>query len=330
MGNKLELKKLNNVELMESAFSAIEDLGFHILDKQYNDTYFFFEGEESSICEFHIKEIPRFRFAFWKVTRLDDLKKQLEEGNILWTDTYKVRSMTELLFFTQYERDLDKFKPSRSGFLTGIYRETWIEGINNESDETQQVEKWYMGELEGVLKYMKKHPIKSYMYSGLQIRDIYDEISGVVCLWNFIKDWFYDKKYKFKIWYKLRMEIKASIKLAKQIDSNYNVLVLLRPDGWSPQVDVIVRRKENYEYISCIKQEPLFDEFDKKWFNRVSLDQYDLDLSTKPMTDKEKETDDKLKESFVKRLTYHYADLDCDYDILYCNCEELIDIKTIK
>lgn len=321
---------MTNRELMESAFKAIENLGFHILDKQYNDTYFFFEGENDSICEFHIKEIPRFRFAFWKITRLDDLKKQLEEGSILWTDTYKVRSMTELLFFTQYERDLDKFKPSRSGFLTGIYRETWIEGVDNESDETQQVEEWYMHELKGVLNFMKKHPIKAYMYSGLQIQDIYEEISGVICLWNFIKDWYYDKKWKFIHWYKLQREIKASINLAKKVASNYNILVLLRPEGWSPRIDVIVRRKEHYDYISCIKQESLFEEFDKKWFNKVSLDQYDLELTTKPMTDKDKEADEKLKTSFIKRLTYHYADLDCDYVVLYCNCEELIDLKTME
>lgn len=331
MGNKkLKLKEMTNKGLMESAFKAIENLGFHIIDKQYNDTYFFFEGDENSICEFHIKEIPRFRFAFWKVTRLDDLKKQIEEGSILWTDTYNVRSMTELLFFTQYERDLDKFKPSRSGFLTGIYRETWIEGVNNESDETQQVEEWYMHELKGVLNFMKNHPIKAYMYSGLQIQDIYEEISGVICLWNFVKDWYYDKKWKFIHWYKLQRGIKASINLAKKVGSNYNILVLLRPEGWSPRIDIIVRRKEHYDYISCIKQELLFEEFDKKWFNKVSLDQYDLELTTKPMTDKDKETDEKLKTSFIKRLSYHYADLDCDYTVLWCNCEELIDIKAVK
>lgn len=60
-----KLKKLSNRELMESAFAQIEnDLGFHIKDKNYGDTYFVFKGNEDSICHFHIKEIPRFSFCF--------------------------------------------------------------------------------------------------------------------------------------------------------------------------------------------------------------------------------------------------------------------------
>lgn len=331
MGNKkLKLKEMTNKELMESAFKAIENLGFHITDKQYNNICFFFEGEENSICEFHIKEIPRFRFAFWKVTRLDDLKKQIEDGSILWTDTYNVRSMTELLFFTQYERDLDKFKPSRSGFLTGIYRETWVEGVDNNSDETHQVEEWYMYELESVLKFMKKHPIKAYEYSGLQIRNITDEINGFICLKDFVKDWFYNKKWKFKHWLELKRHIRASMRLVKKTDDMYYSLVLLRPENWSPRVDIIIRRKPDYDYDKCLKLEPLFDKFDDKWFNLVSLDQYDLELTKDPLTEEDIKADKQQEENFIKRLSYHYADLDCDYTVLWCNCEELIDIKAVK
>lgn len=60
-----KLKKLSNKELMESAFTQIEkDLGFHIKDKEYGNTYFIFEGNDDSICQFHIKEIPRISFCF--------------------------------------------------------------------------------------------------------------------------------------------------------------------------------------------------------------------------------------------------------------------------
>lgn len=59
-----KLKKLSNKELMESAFTQIEkDLGFHIKDKEYGNTYFIFEGNDDSVCHFHIKEIPRISFC---------------------------------------------------------------------------------------------------------------------------------------------------------------------------------------------------------------------------------------------------------------------------
>lgn len=54
-----KLKKLSNKELIESVFIQIEELGFHVKDKEYGDTYFLFKGNEDSICQFHIKEIPR-------------------------------------------------------------------------------------------------------------------------------------------------------------------------------------------------------------------------------------------------------------------------------
>ena len=49
-----------NKDLMESMFKEIENMGYHIKDKLYGDYYFVFEGDEDSVCHFHIKEIPRF------------------------------------------------------------------------------------------------------------------------------------------------------------------------------------------------------------------------------------------------------------------------------
>lgn len=56
---KPQLRKLTNKELIDSAFDMIESLGFHILDKEYGNCYFLFEGDEDSLAHFHIKEIPR-------------------------------------------------------------------------------------------------------------------------------------------------------------------------------------------------------------------------------------------------------------------------------
>lgn len=57
------MKNLKGKELIESAFAQIEkETGFHIGEKYYGNSYFLFEGEDDSICNFYIKEIPRFPF----------------------------------------------------------------------------------------------------------------------------------------------------------------------------------------------------------------------------------------------------------------------------
>lgn len=324
-----KLKKMTNKQLIESAFKSIEALGYHIIDVKFTGSYYEYPECDNSMCNFHIKEIPRFLFAFWKITNVDALAKQLEKGEILWTDSYGVSSRTELLFFTQYERDLDKFKPSRSGFLTGIYREAWLEGAIG-SDDLVEIEEWHLYKLEKVLAYMKKHPIKSYVYSGLQIRNVVDEISGIKCAYIFMKEFIQDKKYKFKEWIKLKRQINASIKLAKKTAPMYNSLVILRPDSWTDRVAIIIRRKEDADFNECLKLEPLFDLFDDRWGLDISLDQYDLELSNEVLTNAEKKLDSIQRENFIRRLTYYYTDMDTDYEVLWCNCEELIDLKAMK
>ena len=61
----------------------------------------------------------------------------MEHNLNLWTDTYHISSKTELVFFTQYEREVDKFKPSYSGFVTGLFRETWYEQREEDTEEHQ-------------------------------------------------------------------------------------------------------------------------------------------------------------------------------------------------
>ena len=322
---KTSLKKLTNRELIESAFAYIESNGFHVVNKKFGNCYFLFEGEDDSICHFHIKEIPGFLFAFWNINRLDGFKESVEKGYSLWTDAFNICSKTELIFFTQYERDLDKFKPSRSGFVTGIYRTSWEE--EDETKELVTVEEWYAHDLLNILKFMKKHPIKAYVHSGYQLDRIYEEISSLKCLQIFIRDWVYDKKYKFIEKYKLNKQIRACKKLFNNVKDNYYIMVLLRPDNWSPRLDVRTRRKDFHDFEKCIKEEEVFSNFDKKWGNNISFEQFYLDLKD-VYTDNEVEEDNQLRLNFINGVTFHYTDEDA-YDILYSNCEELLDKESL-
>lgn len=255
----------------------------------------------------------------------------MENNRILWTDTYRVCSKTELLFFTQYERDIDKFKPSRSGFLTGIYRDTWMEQKNNESEE-HQVEEWYMYELEDVLAFIKRHPIKAYVYSGAQIQNIVNEISGIKCLKIFIKDAIYYRKNKLKYWLSHKIQLWASMRLVHKLGDHYYSYIVVRSEGWSPRIEVITRRKcvADVDFHKYEKLEDKLDKFDDRWFNVIELSQYDYELSKENFTEDETKEDNKLRKTFIDRLSYFLDDTETSCELIWCNCKELLRDKTTR
>lgn len=255
----------------------------------------------------------------------------MENNRILWTDTYRVCSKTELLFFTQYERDIDKFKPSRSGFLTGIYRDTWLEQKNDESVE-HQVEEWHMYELEDVLAFIKNHPIKAYVYSGAQIRRVENEVSGLKCLKIFIEDAIHYRKNRLKNWLAHKIQLNASMRLVHKLGDYYYSYVIVRSEEWSPRIEIMIRRKNvaDADFKKYEKLENMLYKFDDKWFNAIELSQYDYELSTEKFTKDEIKEDKKLMETFIDRLDYFLNDTETSCDLIWCNCKELLKNKTTK
>lgn len=174
---EIKNKKVSSENLIRSAIKQIEeDTGFHIIDIQLGDTYFLFKGSKDSICHFRVKEIPGFLFAFWNINRFSNIRLDLINGAELWSDVYKISSKTELVFFTQYEDYIDKFKPSCSGFVSGIYRQTY-------RDTEGKREIWRLGDVPEILQYMKKHPYKARYYSSISGENpsVICETSGLHC-----------------------------------------------------------------------------------------------------------------------------------------------------
>lgn len=253
--NKLNVKRLKNRELIEDLFKNIESLGYTIKNKNYGDSYFLFEGEENSICHFNIKEIPRFKFAIWSLDRFDTIQKQIESNGIgyTWADSLEISPLSELVFFTQYERDIDKFKPSRSGFVTGLYRRAYIENDENK-------EEWYLYKLEHVLEYMKKHPIKSYIHVGCQNKYIWEEISGLKALVIFINDFIYHKKSVIETYIKTSIQIAKCKSICKKLHS-FNYIITDQEDGYYPRIRLDIRRKPNINLDEYEHEYDLIDDF---------------------------------------------------------------------
>lgn len=76
---------------------------FTFEDIEYTDGYFIFAYGENSVVHFHIKELPGWLFGIWWHEPTSD---KTSDG-----DNFLKLSGT---LFTQYEKNIDKFKPSRS------------------------------------------------------------------------------------------------------------------------------------------------------------------------------------------------------------------------
>lgn len=324
---KLKVSKKTNLELMESVLLKIESYGYHIKDKVFGNCYFIFEGEDNSVCHFHIKEIPGFLFGLWSTCRFDTIKYQIKHNGVghTWADSLDISPLSEIVFFTQYERDLDKFKPSRSGFVTGLFRQVWEEGPDFEHREIK--EDWEDYELEAILDYMKKHPIRSAEYSGMQTRYIWhDDRSGLRIFFTWVKDWYYHWKYEFKDWLAHKINIFVSKRLVKHLKSFY-YLIEDKGENWTPRLDIYIRRKENVDLENICVEQKYIDKFDDKWFNRVPLYQYDIDITDNHLTQDDYDDDKQLELKFKQLVSIkanYQNDEDNEASIISTNIKELM------
>lgn len=96
----------------ERVFNNIkEELEYTIEDVEYLDGYFIFGMGTNSVVHFHIKETPGWKYGIWwspvsKQDSEDPEHPSSYETNKLYCS-----------IFTQYEEEIDKFKPSASTFV---------------------------------------------------------------------------------------------------------------------------------------------------------------------------------------------------------------------
>lgn len=298
--SKAKLSRISNKGLIESALKQIEEeTGFHITDIEFGNYYFLFDGPKNSICHFHIKEIPKFKFALWNTNRFDSIEEELKNGDALWSDYYGISSKSELVFFTQFERDIDKFKPSYSGFVNGIFRQAWYE--KDENDKRIKKEEWDLFYLTDILEFMHKHPIKSYIYVGMCNNHIWNEVSGLYALKRYIHDAIYHRKSEIKKWFKINHNINACKRLARKLKTmDY---IIEKKDCCYPEVEIRLTNSTN-EGKDFEKDVIKIDRFSDKYFNNISVSTY-YDYFDE-YSDESKEKVDKNNKDLHKRF-YRYA-----------------------
>jgi hypothetical protein len=131
--------KENDAEGFSEVYkTCIEDIiaslqkNFNIVDLKLLDGYYMFAKGSNSIAHFHITECPGWLFGIW----LDH-----EITNVA-TDSY-----IKFAFFTQYEKTIDKFKPSASTLK-----------VEGQLDFTKSMYPGQLYDCEKLITYIKNEP----------------------------------------------------------------------------------------------------------------------------------------------------------------------------
>lgn len=130
---------------------TLENNGFHPVDVQFGNGYFIFDHGKDMVVHFHIKELKGWKFGVW----------------------WHVDGEKRFDFFTQYERDIDKFKPSASTLV-----------LND-----VMVEDWYMKDLVNMCRFIKKHPYRAWKLDNTYVDQVWewDDLNGAFK--EYVKDW---------------------------------------------------------------------------------------------------------------------------------------------
>lgn len=278
------MSKSRNRKLIESLFKQIEnDLGYHIVDEQYGNCYFIIESKEpDTICHFHIKELPEYLFGIWNICRYDTIQYEIENNLSLWSDNLHISSKSELIFFTQYEKEIDKFKPSRSGMVTGLRRITYKE-------DNKLITEWDIDELEVVLKYMKKHKYKAYANIYNENKFIYRELNEVNCFKLYYKHKWNRFITNIRDNLKLKIQIYKSKKLIKKLKDVY-YYILDYGENCYPRIHIIVRRKPNIDIDTFIDNINILQKFD---YDNTDISVFWMDMDISERLNKKERIEDK-------------------------------------
>lgn len=284
------MSKSRNRKLIESLFKQIEkELGYHIVDKQFGNCYFIVESKEpDTICHFHIKELPGYLFGIWNICRYDTIQYEIENNLSLWSDNLHISSKSELIFFTQYEKEVDKFKPSRSGMVTGLRRITYEE-------DDRLITEWDIDELEAVLNYMKKHKYKAYVNIYNENKFVYKEYSSFKCFKIYYRDKWSRFTTNIKNNLKLKIQIYKSKKLVRRLKDVY-YYILDYGENCYPRIHIIVRRKPNIDIDTFIDNINTLQKFDYDNTD-ISVFWMDKDISER-LNKKERQEDKDLLKRF--------------------------------
>lgn len=170
-------------------------------------------NRDDDTIDFHVKEIKGFRFALWNQQREKAFgKEQFQKQGYTYFDYIGVHNLTEVVFFVQYEKDLDKFKPSRSGFAIGAWEEN---GYNHGVDSILNAMGW-----------IRKNKLKARYVCGMETNKIWNCPSLFYCIKQNLKRFFADLSRNIKMSAKEKILILKAKRLAK-VAADYKRMITI-------------------------------------------------------------------------------------------------------
>lgn len=141
-------------EMREALFENMKKKGFIPTDIDIGDGYFIFDMGEGGNVHFHVKGLRGWKFGLWCHDEYVPSEEDMAKG-------YKGNPpMMEV--FAQVEKNIDKFKPSRSAYCETIkYHHKYDENYK-EIEGSWSIDEYSFYDVISMLKEMKYHSLMAY------------------------------------------------------------------------------------------------------------------------------------------------------------------------
>lgn len=241
---------------------------FNFIDVNYGDGYYIFGMGTNSVVNFHIAEIPGWLFGIWWSTPEEKINDNGEKYSVLRCN-----------FFVQFEKNIDKFKPSASNLALNL-------SINCCGD------KMYMSvySITNLLNFMHNEPELAFCrdYCGWDYNEEYHSREEACKKYN---DYLIHKKNEEEFTASNDATILKFVK-DKILPRFSGAEIIDRGECWSPRYDICAPAEDNgiaqegcydwfedddadgqkivEEYESLIKKcEDISDKYEFIWFSPI-------------------------------------------------------------
>lgn len=160
-------------------FKHLEANGFHPVDVQYGNGCFVFKHGSDMVVHFYVKELKGWKFGIW--------------WNLDGEKTFD--------FFTQYERDIDKFKPSASMLVR----------------EDVVLDDWHLEDFVEMCRFIKKHPYRAWALDQSYRCDVWEWGTLDGCFKEYWKMWWVDSVCYPRVHKKLTKEYLKIVRLITNV-----------------------------------------------------------------------------------------------------------------
>lgn len=243
----------------DMAFSALNkecSFGISVEDIEYLDGYFIFGKGTNSIIHFHIKETPGWKYGIW----WEPVRKSEHKDDEAYNEYHTDRLCCKI--FTQYEDEIDKFKPSAS-----MVSDEFIMSLGGFTES-------YFWRFAQDIEFIHKEPYLAF-YREMHYTDFNKEYISRRKAKRYFKKHSREKAKRNKLTEKNNVAVLWTIyKILKDDLDKGTCFVWDRSDPGSPRYAIIGQADDaadvGYYGLFDIFEEPYAAEFKKLWDKRLA------------------------------------------------------------